>query len=236
MAGRCARHRRSRIVDRTLSLPDLVRLFAPAQPLDPVGDGDGTAGDAFHIGPARFASAECWSGRSARCARRITRPTWRRGPRPPRREPQAQRSKPLRGSNGPSDRLAQTDLVSMRQSGLALCGKLSASIRCSVTALTLFAIDFHQGLLTARFSSSVRFGAWAAAAISVGGVSAMRRYADHPGRRARRRGCADTRPIKPRPSKEGMHWPGTEPLRDITFSRLHAAVDDHLEEHRLARR
>src|SRR6516162_3351971 len=33
-----------------------------------------------------------------------------------------------------------------------------------------------------------------------------------------------------------MHWPGAAPLRDITFSRLHAAVDDHFEEHRLARR
>src|SRR5215469_10201292 len=32
-------------MDRTLSLPDLVRLFAPAQPRDPVGDGNGTAGD-----------------------------------------------------------------------------------------------------------------------------------------------------------------------------------------------
>lgn len=29
---------------------------------------------AFHIGPARCASAACWSVRSARCARRITRP------------------------------------------------------------------------------------------------------------------------------------------------------------------
>ena len=41
---------------------------------------------------------------------------------------------------------------------------------------------------------------------------------------------------KPRPSKEGMHWPGAAPLRDITFSRLHAAVDDHFEEHRFASR
>jgi alpha-ketoglutarate-dependent taurine dioxygenase len=28
-----------------------------------------------------------------------------------------------------------------------------------------------------------------------------------------------------------MHWPGA-PLRDITFSRLYAAVDDHFEEER----
>jgi MFS family permease len=42
-----ARHRRPRVMDRALSLPDLVRLLAPAQPLDPVGVRDGTAGDGF---------------------------------------------------------------------------------------------------------------------------------------------------------------------------------------------
>jgi hypothetical protein len=32
-----------------------------------------------------------------------------------------------------------------------------------------------------------------------------------------------------------MHWPGA-PLRDITFSRLYAAVDDHFEEESAASR
>ncbi|MGY4426513.1 putative MFS family arabinose efflux permease [Bradyrhizobium sp. JR6.1] len=40
-----ARHCRSRIMDRALSLSDLVRLLALAQPLDPVGTYPGTAGN-----------------------------------------------------------------------------------------------------------------------------------------------------------------------------------------------
>ncbi len=42
-----ARHRRSRIVDRALSLPDLARLSAPAQPLDPIGTRAASARDGF---------------------------------------------------------------------------------------------------------------------------------------------------------------------------------------------
>ena len=42
-----ARYRRSRIVDRALSLPDLVRLSAPAQPLDAIGARAAPARDRF---------------------------------------------------------------------------------------------------------------------------------------------------------------------------------------------
>src|ERR1700736_357262 len=46
LVGR-ARHRRSRIVDRALSLPDLARLFASAQSLDAIGARAAPAGDRF---------------------------------------------------------------------------------------------------------------------------------------------------------------------------------------------
>ena len=71
-----ARHRRSRIVDRALSLPDLARLSAPAQPRDPVRTRAASARrSTFTSAPSRCASAACWSGRSDRCAGRKRRRT-----------------------------------------------------------------------------------------------------------------------------------------------------------------
>ena len=46
-----ARHRRSRTLDRALSLPDLARLSAPAQPLDPIRTRAASARDGFPSRP-----------------------------------------------------------------------------------------------------------------------------------------------------------------------------------------
>ena len=46
-----ARHRRSRIVDRALSLPDLARLSAPAQPPDPIRARTASAREGFPSRP-----------------------------------------------------------------------------------------------------------------------------------------------------------------------------------------
>ena len=71
-----ARHRRSRIVDRALPLPDLARLSAPAQPRRRSPSARCTsARSTFISAPTRSASAACWSGRSVRCAGRKIRPT-----------------------------------------------------------------------------------------------------------------------------------------------------------------
>jgi hypothetical protein len=94
-----------------------------------------------------------------------------------------------------------------------------------------------------------------AAPVASGLFALRRRHRGNPGRDRRRvpdRVCARIAPqtrdflLNQRPEfavsnrrwhiRALLHWPGAAPLRDITFSRLYAAVDDHFEEHRLARR
>ena len=61
--------------------------------------------------PARFASAECWSARWARCVRRIARPTRPHRPRPPRRPPREPRGRNRSSSSGgPGDPWPKPDL------------------------------------------------------------------------------------------------------------------------------
>ncbi len=60
--------------DRALSLPDLARLSAPAQPARPSPSAPCIGGQWISIsGRIRCASAACWNGRSDRCAGRTRR-------------------------------------------------------------------------------------------------------------------------------------------------------------------
>src|SRR6478672_5836593 len=133
-------------MDRTLSLPDLVRLFAPAQPRDSIGDGDGTAGDRLSCrprpgsrppnagAPVRLGAFEGSQDRHGAAGR-------------DHRDNSGEPSDRSRsgGSSSPSDRSAQTDLASYEAIRFGFVRNLSASMGCSVTTLTLFAIDSMKG-------------------------------------------------------------------------------------------
>ena len=152
-----ARHRRSRIVDRALSLPDLAGLSAPAQSLDAIRTHAASAARSLSIsGPIRCASAACWSGRSDRCAgkrkRRTAPPTkYCRSP-PPQREAAARRfqhrhsgarssAKPDRDSR--NDRCRKLLPVSVSTFSQALLSRARCCLRQARTAMS-------PSLITAR--------------------------------------------------------------------------------------